>query len=148
MQSMKNQKNGSNNISMYCQIITSIYLKRQSVFLAGLLSAYHMKKDSILLEKAVKLGDALLVAFNTPTGIPHSDVNPAKKKASDPSWAKHSTSLSEGATVQLEFGYLSYLTNDDKYQTTVDKAQMATITTMNNTEEKLLRRWIYNDKPG
>jgi mannosyl-oligosaccharide alpha-1,2-mannosidase len=43
--------------------------------LGGLLSAYHLSADKMFLEKAKDLGDRLMGAFTSPSGIPYSDVN-------------------------------------------------------------------------
>lgn len=43
--------------------------------LGGLLSAFHLSADKMFLEKAKDLGDRLLGAFGSPSGIPFSDVN-------------------------------------------------------------------------
>ena len=39
-------------------------------FLGGLLSIYALTQDEMFKRKAVAVGDMLLPAFNTPTGIP------------------------------------------------------------------------------
>ena len=43
--------------------------------LGGLLSTFHLSGDKIFLEKAKGLGDRLMGAFSSPSGIPYSDVN-------------------------------------------------------------------------
>src|SRR5690242_7832760 len=43
--------------------------------LGGLLSAYMMTEDHFFLEKAQDLGNRLLPAFETPTGLPRTSVN-------------------------------------------------------------------------
>ena len=43
--------------------------------LGGLLSAYDLSGDKVLLEKATDLGNRLLPAFNTQSGIPVGQVN-------------------------------------------------------------------------
>lgn len=43
--------------------------------LGGLLSAFHLSADKVFLDKAKILGDSLLGAFSSPSGIPYSDVN-------------------------------------------------------------------------
>lgn len=86
--------------------------------LGGLLSAYHLSNnDKIYLEKAVDLGDRLLYAFNTESGIPYSDINLSNgiPKRYGPS------STAEVTTIQLEFKYLSHLTGDMKYWNAAEK---------------------------
>lgn len=45
-------------------------------YLGGLLSAYALSGEPILLEKADELGASLLSAFKTPSGFPMYAVNP------------------------------------------------------------------------
>ncbi|KAJ9051018.1 mannosyl-oligosaccharide alpha-1,2-mannosidase [Entomophthora muscae] len=79
--------------------------------LGGLLSSYHLKKDAILLEKAVQLGDRLAKGFNTRSGIPIPTINLKTGAHSRESLA----STAEATTLQLENKYLSYLTNNRTY---------------------------------
>ncbi|KAH9416604.1 Endoplasmic reticulum mannosyl-oligosaccharide 1,2-alpha-mannosidase [Dermatophagoides pteronyssinus] len=84
--------------------------------LAGLMSAYHISKEKILLEKAIDLGDRLIHCFDSQSKtVPFSDVNLKKKMAKAPSYMPES-SLSEVSSVQLEFRDLSYETNDKSYE--------------------------------
>lgn len=43
--------------------------------LGGLISAYDLTGEPVLLEKAKDLANRLLPAFNTPSGVPHTTVN-------------------------------------------------------------------------
>ncbi len=43
--------------------------------LGGLLSAFHLSGQDVFLQKAKDLGDRLMGAFESPSGIPYSDVN-------------------------------------------------------------------------
>lgn len=61
------------------------------------------------------MGDLLLPAFNSGSGIPYSDVNLYTHHAHAPGWGPDS-SVSEVATVQIEFKDLSRLTGDPKYE--------------------------------
>jgi mannosyl-oligosaccharide alpha-1,2-mannosidase len=45
-------------------------------YLGGLLSAYALSGEPILLKKADELGASLLPAFKTPSGLPMFAVNP------------------------------------------------------------------------
>ena len=83
--------------------------------LGGLLSAYDLSSDPAFLAKAVDLGDRLLRAFETPTGIPMARVHLSTGKTSAYGWTKGSSILSEVGTVQLEFRSLSHHTKDPKY---------------------------------
>ncbi|KHJ43775.1 glycosyl hydrolase family 47 [Trichuris suis] len=84
--------------------------------LGGLLTVYHLTGDELFLEKAKQLGDRLLPAFKTSSGIPYSDVNLRSGKARNAPWTNFA-SLAEIATIQLEFRELSYLTGNPIYET-------------------------------
>lgn len=84
--------------------------------LGGLLSAYHLSsKDPIYLEKAVELADRMLPAFNTPSGLPSSSINLSQRKGVPNTEFPHLVSVAEVSTLQLEFRYLSFLTDDPVY---------------------------------
>eukprot|EP01125_Pyxidicula_operculata_P003047 TRINITY_DN1319_c0_g1_i2.p1 TRINITY_DN1319_c0_g1~~TRINITY_DN1319_c0_g1_i2.p1 ORF type:complete len:414 (-),score=79.17 TRINITY_DN1319_c0_g1_i2:66-1307(-) len=83
--------------------------------LGGLLSAYDMTFDPFLLKAAKELGDKLLPAFSTPTGIPYTSVNLRSGFGSNPSWNQHSTVLADLGTLQIEFTKLSNITGDMIY---------------------------------
>lgn len=61
------------------------------------------------------LGNRLLPAFNSPSGIPYSDVNLGTAVAHSPRWSPDS-STSEVTTIQLEFRDLTYLTKNKTYE--------------------------------
>ena len=82
--------------------------------LGGLLSAYELSSDEVFLKKAVDLGDRLLRAFESSSGLAHSTVNLRTGHAHSPA---EGASFSEVATLQLEFQALSYHTHDSKYFT-------------------------------
>lgn len=84
--------------------------------LGGLLSAYHLSdNDPLFLEKAVELADRILPVFKTPTGLPFSMVNLHHRKGIDDPNVQGIVSTAEAATIQLEFRYLSILTDNDSY---------------------------------
>ncbi|XP_076057890.1 endoplasmic reticulum mannosyl-oligosaccharide 1,2-alpha-mannosidase-like isoform X2 [Oratosquilla oratoria] len=87
--------------------------------LGGLLSTYHLSKDKLFLEKAVDLGDRLLPCFDSPSGIPYSDVNLMTRRASKPKWGPDS-STSEVTTIQLELRDLSRITENPIYEEKAD----------------------------
>ncbi|XP_063837980.1 endoplasmic reticulum mannosyl-oligosaccharide 1,2-alpha-mannosidase [Ostrinia nubilalis] len=74
--------------------------------LGALLTNYHFTQDEMFLEKAKDLGDRLMAAFSSPSGIPYSDVNLGTRMAHAPEWSHYSTTA-EVTTVQLEFRELS-----------------------------------------
>lgn len=121
-------------------------------FLGGLLSAYDFTKDPFLLAKAKELAERLKPAFKTPTGLPKSYVNlqtytpppslslfllltlrlvalylsrKAQTRGVTKSidWAPDGASLlAEVGTTQLEWAFLSALTDDSSYAKTVRRS--------------------------
>jgi len=88
--------------------------------LGGLLSTFHLSGEKLYLDKAVDLADRLLTAFDTPSGIPFSDVNLKTRKGHAPKWSPDS-STSEVTTIQLEFRDLSRVTGNSKYEEAVSR---------------------------
>lgn len=85
--------------------------------LGGLISAYQMDGDPKFLSIAKDLGDRLMPAFDTPTGMPNRMVNLRTGASRD-----HLNNPAEVGTLQLEFMMLSHLTNDKKYEVAALKA--------------------------
>src|SRR5262249_33687002 len=90
-----------------------IYVKNFEItirLLGGLLSSYQLTGDKRLLALAKDLGNRLLPAFNSPTGMPYVFVNmktcAVKGEISNPA---------EIGTLLLEFGTLSKLTGNPVY---------------------------------
>jgi len=103
--------------------------------LGGLLSAHYLTSISddasiradaaFYLEKAVDIGDRLLGAFNTPSGIPYSGINLHSREGIPDRDNNGLSSLAEAATLQLELKYLSYLTDDPIYWRRAEKVSSA-----------------------
>ncbi|KAJ2302865.1 hypothetical protein IWW55_003217, partial [Coemansia sp. RSA 2706] len=85
--------------------------------LGGLLSAYEMSLDQRLLKKAKEVGDVLMPAFDTPTGIPYPRVNVSAGKAIP----SDRVCIAEAGTVQLEYWKLSELTGIPDYHETAQR---------------------------
>lgn len=79
--------------------------------LGGLLSGHALLDDPALLAQAVRLGDALLPAFDSPTGMPYRSVNLSTGAVSQPR-----TSAADAGTWLLELAYLSAQTGDPRYE--------------------------------
>ncbi|KAF9466320.1 glycoside hydrolase family 47 protein [Collybia nuda] len=91
-------------------------------YLGGLLSAYALSKEPILLIRADDLGKLLLPAFNgTPSGLPAYSVN-TKTGRTGFGWMGSMVLFSEAASCQLEFKYLAKLTRRPEYYQRVEKA--------------------------
>jgi mannosidase alpha-like ER degradation enhancer 2 len=99
-----------------------IYVKNFEItirMLGGLLSSYQLSSDKRLLRLAQDLGDRLLPAFNSPTGMPYVEVNLRTGKVRNPE-----TNPAEVGTLLIEFGTLSKLTGKPVYY---DKAKRALV---------------------
>ena len=90
--------------------------------LGSLLANYQLTHDQALLDKARSLGDALLPAFSTRTGMPYRFINlktgATRDAVSNPA---------EIGTLILEFGTLSRLTDTPVYNDTAKRALSALI---------------------
>src|SRR3989440_7931939 len=101
-----------------------IYVKNFEItirLLGGLLSSYQLTGDKRLLALAEDLGNRLLPAFNSPTGLPYVYVNLHTGAVRDPN-----SNPAETGTLLLEFGTLSKLTNNPVFY---DKAKRALVET-------------------
>lgn len=85
-------------------------------YVGGLLSIYALTKDQMFLNKAVQIADKLLPAFDTPSGVPYSNINLRTGYARNHDWAYGAAILSEFGSMHLEFIYLSHVTGDPKYR--------------------------------
>lgn len=75
----------------------------------GLLGAYDMSKDRVLLDKAVELTERLLPAINPENGRAFYLIDTSTNHS------HQQGSLAESGTYQLEFEYLSAVTGNPKY---------------------------------
>ena len=101
-----------------------IYVKNFEItirLLGGLLSGYQLTGDKRLLALAEDLGNRLLPAFSSPTGLPYVYVNLRTGQVRDPI-----SNPAETGTLLLEFGTLSKLTGNPIFY---DKAKRALVET-------------------
>jgi hypothetical protein len=100
-------------------------------YLGGLLSAYALSHEDILLDKAEELGRLLSPAFNTRTGFPKYNVSTIRLASisplqiwldpnllfciSDEALGSNIGSLAEIASFQLEYTYLAKLTGKKEH---------------------------------
>lgn len=82
--------------------------------LGGLLSAYDLSGDLVLLDKAVELGDMLYAGFDTPNRMPPFWLDFVKAKEGR-LVADHRVASASPASLSLEFTRLSQVTGDPKY---------------------------------
>ncbi|RYP46419.1 hypothetical protein DL768_007386 [Monosporascus sp. mg162] len=101
--------------------------------LGGLLSAYDLSHEVVLLRKAVELGDMLYAAFDTPNRMPPFwlDFEKAKKGMLEPGEHDPSAAVTSSA---LEFTRLAQLTGDDKYYDAIDRVTRLLERTQNITK--------------
>lgn len=93
-------------------------------YLGGLLSAYDLSGDKILLSKAIELGNMLYAAFDTPNHFPAIFFH--FKTAKQGKLVAHTReSLATVASLSLEFTRLSQITGDPKYYSAVDHIKVA-----------------------
>ncbi|OQV23908.1 Mannosyl-oligosaccharide alpha-1,2-mannosidase IA [Hypsibius exemplaris] len=91
-------------------------------YIGGLLSAYALSKDKMFLDKADEMANAVLPAFDTPTGIPYAVIDLKSKKSKNYGWASGSASiLSEIGSLHLEWAYLSKMTGKTVYREKIDR---------------------------
>lgn len=92
--------------------------------LGGLLSAHYLstqlpdissRRDYIYLQKAIDLADRLLVAYETPSGIPYASVNIGKREGLRSHADGGASSTAEATTLQIEMKYLAQLTGNENY---------------------------------
>ncbi|KAJ5324528.1 Glycoside hydrolase family 47 [Penicillium atrosanguineum] len=92
--------------------------------LGGLLSAHFLstqlpdissRRDHVYLEKAIDLADRLLVAYDSPAGIPYSSVNIGTRQGLRSHTDNGASSTAEATTLQLEMKYLANLTGNEVY---------------------------------
>ena len=88
--------------------------------LGGLISAYQMDGDPRFLALARDLGNRLLPAFKSPTGMPYRFVNLRTGAVTGPV-----SNPAEIGTLTLEFGALSKLTGDQRYYDAAKRAVTA-----------------------
>ncbi|ORY46498.1 hypothetical protein BCR33DRAFT_715563 [Rhizoclosmatium globosum] len=88
--------------------------------IGGLLSSFHLSKDGGFLKEAVRVADKFMPAFTeSKSGIPFNSIHLKSGQATNPGETYSSTA--EATTIQLEFKYLSHLTNDPKYWNAAQK---------------------------
>ncbi|NWT00560.1 MA1C1 mannosidase, partial [Mionectes macconnelli] len=93
-------------------------------YIGGLLATYYLTGEEVFKSKALELGEKLLPAFNTPTGIPRGVINlgrqdtrsffsPCSGMSWSWGWASAGSSiLAEFGTLHLEFLHLSELSGN------------------------------------
>ncbi|CED84698.1 1, 2-alpha-mannosidase [Phaffia rhodozyma] len=81
-------------------------------YMGGLLGAYDLSGDSLLLQRAEELGKIILPVFDTSSGVPMSRLKP---KNPEPVYTGHGIQLAEAGSLMLEYTRLSQLTGNQTY---------------------------------
>lgn len=92
--------------------------------LGGLLSAFHLSDEDVLLDRAADLANALMGGFQSETGIPYSSVNLLSGQGIKNHVDNGASSTAEVATLQLEFKYLAKLTGEELYWNAAEKIML------------------------
>ncbi|KAI1489046.1 amino acid permease [Biscogniauxia mediterranea] len=126
--------------------------------LGGLLSAHYLSNEfpqlaplaeddpgapgeDLYLEKAKDLADRLVVAFDSPSGVPYASVNIGKYEPLPAHDEGGASSTAETTTLQLEFKYLAKLTGEKYFW---DKAEkVMEVVDNNGAEAGLVPIYIY-----
>ncbi|EEB93764.1 hypothetical protein MPER_07540, partial [Moniliophthora perniciosa FA553] len=86
--------------------------------LGGLLSAYFLTSDPLYRERAIELGERILPAFNTPSGLPISIINLATvedMQGGIRGMGMAYGNIAEVASLQLEFKYLAEIAKNETF---------------------------------
>ncbi|KAI3607745.1 glycoside hydrolase family 47 protein [Moniliophthora roreri] len=87
--------------------------------LGGLLSAYFLTSDPLYRERAIELGERILPAFNTPSGLPISTINLATIEDMQGGlrggMGMAHGNIAEVASLQLEFKYLAEIAKNETF---------------------------------
>lgn len=100
--------------------------------LGGLLSAYSLSGRDVFLETARRLGDVLLSAFRTESGLPDAAIDVGTGESGKHTWQKKKGNiiLAEPTTLQVEFRYLSHVTGNPAYKEAADHAMRVVMDTV------------------
>ncbi|CAG8129739.1 unnamed protein product [Penicillium salamii] len=128
--------------------------------LGGLLSAHHLSTqypnlaplndddvgaagEDLYIEKAADLAERLLGAFDSPSGIPWSNVNLNTSEGVVVHFDEGATPISEAGSLQLEFKYLAKLTGEAEYWEKVEKTMQ--LVDLQQPQDGLVRSAIHPD---
>lgn len=128
--------------------------------LGGLLSAHYLSTqfptlaplndddvgaagEDLYIEKAADLAERLLGAFDSPSGIPWSNVNLNISAGVAVHFDEGATSVSEAGSMQLEFKYLAKLTGEAEFWKVVEKSMK--VIDLQEPQDGLVRSAIHPD---
>lgn len=111
--------------------------------LGGLLSAYDWSGDPIFLDKAKDLGTRLLNAFESPNGMPYEQTYLNRCYSFNAPWQRNQVKIAEIGTLQLEFRYLSKVTNNPVFAEKVN--HVLDLLAENQPDNGLYPLYVQND---
>jgi len=112
-------------------------------YLGGLLSAFELSGNQVLLDKALELAHLLYAAFDTPNRMPVNRLDFARAKMSTLVASDREVAASVG-TLSLEFTKLSQITGDAKFFDATERIKKQLLLTQDQT--KLPGMWpVYID---
>ncbi|KAH7156670.1 glycoside hydrolase [Dactylonectria macrodidyma] len=119
--------NWSNSTTEACNLVET-----NVRFLGGLLSAYELSSEGVLLSKAIEVGDLLYAAFDNYEHMPPQDITfqDLKLGRGHPETKQSTAAL---GSMSLEFTRLSQLTGDTKYYDAINRITLAFDKTQNTT---------------
>jgi mannosyl-oligosaccharide alpha-1,2-mannosidase len=94
-------------------------------YLGGLLAAYDLSGERVLLEKAIQLGDNLIGAFDTPNHMPMIYFPWTDTAQQYKFRASQTSSVAELGSMLLEFTRLAQITGNNTYFDAVDRVTQA-----------------------
>lgn len=97
--------------------------------------------EDLYLEKAADLGDRLIGAFDSQSGVPYASVNLRTSRGVESHADGGASSTAEAASLQLEFKYLAMLTGEKNYWEKAEKVMQ--VIDDNGEEDGLLPIYIY-----
>ncbi|KAM0234646.1 hypothetical protein ACHAP5_009997 [Fusarium lateritium] len=100
--------------------------------LGGLLGAYELSGEEVILKKAIELGEMLYVAFDTPNRLPGFWLNFEDARNGKQVAGIHDPSASPSSLV-MEFTRLSQITGDPKFYDATDRVTQFLVKTQNHT---------------
>ena len=102
-------------------------------YLGGLLGAFDLSGDQLVLERAIDLADILGKAFNTQSGLPAGRIDPG---SDNEIYRLNTVSIAEVGSMSLELIRLSQITDDRKW---FDLAQRA----MDFLDQRIIPRAVH-----
>ncbi|QPG96609.1 hypothetical protein C2857_004724 [Epichloe festucae Fl1] len=109
-------------------------------YLGGLLAAYDLSQEKVLLNKAIELGDALYMAFDTPNRLPTHWLSYKKAQAGETTGDRSISGAASGSLC-VEFTRLSQITGDPKYYDATERVKRFFYDYQNRTKAPGLWPW-------